>query len=33
MIFGAGERQQCLGFIEESWSDLRPKSLIEAMGE
>jgi MbtH protein len=33
IVFGEAERQECLDFIEESWSDMRPKSLIEAMGE
>jgi MbtH protein len=32
-IFGEDGRQACLDFIEESWTDMRPKSLIEAMGE
>ncbi|MEV7548729.1 MbtH family protein [Amycolatopsis sp. NPDC089917] len=26
-------RQECLDHIEASWTDLRPKSLIEAMAE
>ncbi|MFD0684691.1 MbtH family protein [Actinomadura fibrosa] len=25
-------RQACLDYIEENWTDMRPKSLIEAMG-
>ena len=25
-------RQACLAYIEENWTDMRPKSLIEAMG-
>lgn len=33
VIFGEAERQECLDFIEESWTDMRQKSLIEAMGE
>jgi MbtH protein len=33
VIFGEAGREACLGFIEESWSDMRPKSLIEAMEE
>jgi MbtH protein len=33
VIFGEAGRQECLDFIEESWRDMRPKSLIEAMGE
>jgi MbtH protein len=31
IIFGEDARQACLDFIEESWTDMRPKSLIEAM--
>ena len=33
VIHGEAGRQECLGFIENSWRDMRPKSLIEAMGE
>jgi MbtH protein len=33
VTFGEAARQECLDFIEESWRDMRPKSLIEAMGE
>ncbi|MGW7688961.1 MbtH family protein [Streptomyces asiaticus] len=25
-------RESCLAYIEENWTDMRPKSLIEAMG-
>ncbi|WP_433337024.1 MbtH family protein [Spirillospora sp. CA-294931] len=25
-------RQACLDFVEENWTDLRPASLVEAMG-
>jgi len=31
VIFGEKSRQECLDFIEESWTDMRPKSLIAAM--
>jgi MbtH protein len=31
IIFGKAGRQDCLDFIEESWQDMRPKSLIAAM--
>jgi MbtH protein len=27
----ADTRSACLSFIEENWTDMRPKSLIEAM--
>lgn len=33
VIFGKAGRAECLSFIEESWRDMRPKSLIAAMGE
>ncbi|MFG2091539.1 MULTISPECIES: MbtH family protein [unclassified Spirillospora] len=26
-------RQACLDYINDNWTDMRPKSLIEAMGE
>jgi MbtH protein len=28
---GEDTRQACLDFIEENWTDMRPKSLIEEM--
>jgi MbtH protein len=28
---GPGTRQDCLGFVEENWTDMRPKSLVDAM--
>jgi MbtH protein len=31
VIFGESGRQECLDFIEESWRDMRPNSLIKAM--
>lgn len=30
-VFGEAGRQECLDYVEQSWTDLRPKSLIEAM--
>lgn len=30
-VFGTAKRQDCLDYIEENWTDMRPKSLIEAM--
>ncbi|MEY9894321.1 MbtH protein [Catenulispora sp. MAP12-49] len=30
-VFGKAPRQECLDYIEESWTDMRPKSLIDAM--
>jgi MbtH protein len=29
--FGEAGRQECLDFIEQNWTDMRPKSLIRAM--
>ncbi|GAA3736289.1 MbtH family protein [Streptomyces tremellae] len=29
---GKDTREACLAYIEENWTDMRPKSLIEAMG-
>jgi MbtH protein len=31
VVFGEEGRQQCLDFIEQNWTDLRPKSLRDAM--
>ena len=33
VIFGEDGRQECLDFIEKSWTDMRPKSLIREMEE
>lgn len=30
-VFGEDTREACLAYVEENWTDLRPKSLIEAM--
>jgi MbtH protein len=30
-VFGEAGRAECLEYIEKSWTDMRPKSLIEAM--
>jgi MbtH protein len=29
--FGPESRQSCLQYVEENWTDMRPKSLIAAM--
>lgn len=29
--FGPAARQACLDYINETWVDMRPKSLVEAM--
>jgi len=31
--YGEDTRQACLDYIEENWTDMRPKSLIEEMKE
>lgn len=32
VVFGEGGRQECLDHVEANWTDMRPKSLIDAMG-
>ena len=32
VVHGEASRQTCLDYINENWTDMRPKSLIEAMG-
>ncbi|WP_327364829.1 MbtH family protein [Streptomyces sp. NBC_01296] len=31
VVFGEAARSECLLYVEQSWTDLRPKSLREAM--
>jgi MbtH protein len=31
VVFGADGRQACLDYVDEHWTDLRPKSLRERM--
>lgn len=31
IVHGAQTRRSCLDYIEEHWTDMRPKSLIEQM--
>ncbi len=31
-VFGPSDRAACLEYIEEHWTDMRPTSLIEAVG-
>ncbi|GAA0247650.1 mycobactin NRPS accessory protein MbtH [Saccharothrix mutabilis subsp. mutabilis] len=33
VVFGEQSRAACLAYVEENWTDLRPKSLREAMAE
>jgi uncharacterized protein YbdZ (MbtH family) len=30
-VFGESSRADCLTFVEETWTDMRPKSLRDAM--
>ncbi|GAA2410185.1 MbtH family protein [Actinomadura vinacea] len=31
VAFGEDSREACLAYVEENWTDLRPRSLAEAM--
>ncbi|WP_121716384.1 MbtH family protein [Streptomyces sp. E5N91] len=31
ITFGAAARQECLDFVERTWTDTRPRSLADAM--
>lgn len=31
VVFGEGSRSDCLAYVEEAWTDLRPRTLREAM--
>ncbi|MFJ9343613.1 MbtH family protein [Streptomyces sp. NPDC101733] len=31
VVFGEAARAECLAYVEKNWTDLRPKSLREAM--
>ncbi|KUN96933.1 MbtH family protein [Streptomyces caeruleatus] len=33
VVHGPAARQSCVDYVEEHWTDMRPKSLIQAMGE
>ncbi|WP_327365133.1 MbtH family protein [Streptomyces sp. NBC_01217] len=30
-VFGEATREECLAYVEKSWTDMRPKSLIALM--
>ena len=32
VAFGEGSRQECLEYVERTWTDMRPRSLADAMG-
>lgn len=31
IVFGESSRAECVDYVDEHWTDMRPKSLIEAM--
>ncbi|MFY9765411.1 MAG: MbtH family protein [Mycobacterium sp.] len=31
-VFGEASRAECLEYVEDHWTDMRPKSLREALG-
>ena len=31
VVHGPAARQECLGYVEAHWTDMRPQSLIDAM--
>jgi MbtH protein len=33
VVYGEDNRAACLKYVEENWTDMRPKSLIEEMKE
>ena len=33
VVFGASGRSDCLAYVEQTWTDLRPKTLRAAMAE
>ncbi|MBU8811170.1 MbtH family protein [Mycolicibacterium goodii] len=33
VVFGASSRAECLDYVEQNWTDLRPRTLREAMAQ
>jgi MbtH protein len=33
VVHGEDSRAACLDYVERNWTDMRPRSLVEAMGE
>ncbi|MFI6133642.1 MbtH family protein [Micromonospora sp. NPDC051141] len=33
VVHGEDTRESCLAYVEEHWTDMRPRSLVEAMAE
>jgi MbtH protein len=33
VVFGESTRADCLAYVEENWTDMRPRSLREAMAD
>ncbi|WP_433281255.1 MbtH family protein [Pseudonocardia xinjiangensis] len=32
LVFGPAGREDCLTYVDRSWTDMRPKSLVDEMG-
>jgi MbtH protein len=32
VVLASADRRSCVDYVDEHWTDMRPKSLIEAMG-
>lgn len=32
-VYGPSVKAECLEFVEKNWTDMRPKSLAQAMGD
>jgi MbtH protein len=32
-VFGPDSREACLRYIDDTWTDMRPRSLVEAVGD
>ncbi|NEA98683.1 MbtH family protein [Streptomyces sp. SID13726] len=33
VVHGRASRQECVAYVEQHWTDMRPTSLVTAMGE
>jgi MbtH protein len=33
VVLGPDSRQECLDYVDKNWTDMRPASLVRAMGE
>lgn len=32
IVYGADSRQSCLDYVNQNWTDMRPRSLVKEMG-